>query len=68
MREKMRIFRGNVEYVYTTLILPKEIRNRAKELRINMGDALIDGLIMKFNELETKCTEEVHESQGDTET
>jgi hypothetical protein len=59
--EKFRIFRGDVEYVSTSVAIPKELRDKAKSMRISFADALIDGLKIHFKEIERKVGDEAND-------
>ena len=67
MKEKTRVFRGNVEYAHTSVLIPKEVRDEARKMNIHMGEVLINGLMMKFDELDSKFSNEIHDEEGDKE-
>ena len=63
MREKTRVFCGDVEYIHTSIMLPKEVRDRAKTMKINLSDVLVDALMIKFDASHTELKNNMHRKQ-----
>ena len=62
MEEKIRIFKGDVEYVHTSVIIPKQLREKAKQMKIHMSEALIDGITLHFKKAHNEPMENLHET------